>query len=714
MIKKIAIRGMKSHEEYSVELPQGKLLLIGPNGSGKSAVLDAVRFAILGYIPALGKRPSDTALVMSGSEMVVTLTLDDDRSIRRSLKRTGKKIGGTIEASWLRNAKPSQHHDEVLSLFGSTELDVEEILDIRTLLHETPVKRSGRIEEMIGGSGPDSEELIDRVGEQTVRRLYDGETDAEWRDLLKSLPTDQRIELKDLQGYLQSVLKDEDGIRAGIDWARKEKNTAHQRISDGVKAAREIETRLESMPEADGNLADLRDERDRLQREYGEERARVLMHNERRDEADILDETIESMKKMRLGEVTFEHLEEELVRIKEKYDELVIPSREEIDKAYQVMAIAEKDYRKLQGDADRLKTEYTQKWDTAKAKVEILELRLTSAKSNDWQTVYTLAGLAAGKTKKDSAGMFKIVKIASRNIDDPLGEIETDFADARLTLGNIASPPNDTALIENARLVFVAAEERHLHADNAVRDLLEKYNRDERSMSGRMKEIRENLDQVKHARERLATAKARREALGEVPEYIADNRDFIQLSIDEITVKIGEVDKRVSVKSEMKSILEDVEKRRARWTCLSAILWAMERVREGMVNDAGDSLTKAIDSFLEAAGRPEKSHLEAAKGKCEIGWTNEGRTVLVESMSGGEWQVFTTAFASAMLALRAPEVPVLLVEMGECDTVSKCRLIDGLVDVQATIIVATHSGSIEESGTDPQIVFHNMGAVHAI
>ncbi len=691
MIESIAIRGMKSHEDFSINLTEGKAVLVGPNGSGKSAVLDAVRFAILGYVPALGKRPADTAILMSGSDMGVMLTLDGDRTIRRSLKRSGKKLIGSVEASWIRNAKPAQHHEEIIKLFGSCEQDVAEMLDIRTLLNESPSRRSARIEELIGGSGQDSKQLVENVGEQTVRRLYDGETDAPWRDLLRSLPTHEVSVLKDTQGYIQSVLSEENGIRSGIDWARKEKNEAHARISDGEKAVREIETRLESMPDADGTLADLSDERDRLQREYGQERERVSTANARKGEVEGLDKTIEEMQSLSFEGGSIEGAEGELKELESKYKGLVRPKYS--DEAGQLANAAEQAERKYMDDKKASETRHRESERQAielKDVVEGCKRDLRNAENDDWQGVYDLASRSEGKTEEDSISLCGIAEIATRNIGEPISNIKSRLEDATKQLQTFSGPlPDNTALIENARLIFVGAEEKHNAALKTHRELLAIYNSEEQRISHRMVQIQERLDEVGHARTRLNTAKAEREALGDIPE-LEDDRAEIQNSIDKVSCSILDAGQRASVKAEMQAILEDIDKRRARWTVLSAILWAMERVREEIVSEAGDPLTKSINAFLESASWPNRAYLAAEKGKCEIGWTLGGRTVLVKGMSGGEWQVFTTALIAAILELRAPAERLLLSEIGECDEEATVGILCGLKDANATAIAATH------------------------
>ena len=52
-------------------------LIVGPNFSGKTAIVEAIRLCLLGYIPELGKRTSDSFELSSASRMDVALTFQD-------------------------------------------------------------------------------------------------------------------------------------------------------------------------------------------------------------------------------------------------------------------------------------------------------------------------------------------------------------------------------------------------------------------------------------------------------------------------------------------------------------------------------------------------------------------------------------------------------------------------------------------------------------
>jgi hypothetical protein len=61
-------------------------VVVGENFSGKSAILTALRLALIGYDPALGKAPGATWQLSGGAEMSVALWTDKDTHCRRTWK----------------------------------------------------------------------------------------------------------------------------------------------------------------------------------------------------------------------------------------------------------------------------------------------------------------------------------------------------------------------------------------------------------------------------------------------------------------------------------------------------------------------------------------------------------------------------------------------------------------------------------------------------
>jgi hypothetical protein len=70
----------------------------GPNFSGKTAIFEAIRLAILGHIPEVGKLPKATWELASGDRMSVRVTFDNGGSITRVFQEGKTPIVSQDEA----------------------------------------------------------------------------------------------------------------------------------------------------------------------------------------------------------------------------------------------------------------------------------------------------------------------------------------------------------------------------------------------------------------------------------------------------------------------------------------------------------------------------------------------------------------------------------------------------------------------------------------
>ena len=144
----LSFKGLKATDRL---LRLGRLnLVVGPNGSAKSSIAEAIRFAALGYVPALGKRLDDTAAIMRGRQLEVELALDDLHTVRRTLTRTKDGgLRGGLECSWVSKVQGQKEPAvELLKLCGTSADEVAEMLDIRALAR----RRSSRCSPLAGMS----------------------------------------------------------------------------------------------------------------------------------------------------------------------------------------------------------------------------------------------------------------------------------------------------------------------------------------------------------------------------------------------------------------------------------------------------------------------------------------------------------------------------------------------------------------------------------
>lgn len=90
-LSKIKIDGI--HNVKSAEYDLTDLTYFtGKNGAGKSTILQAIQFALLGYIPATGKTNSAMFEHCNCDRMSVTLEFDDGSSVSRTLEKVKSKL----------------------------------------------------------------------------------------------------------------------------------------------------------------------------------------------------------------------------------------------------------------------------------------------------------------------------------------------------------------------------------------------------------------------------------------------------------------------------------------------------------------------------------------------------------------------------------------------------------------------------------------------
>jgi len=98
-LRKINIKGMHNYDDVTYDF-KDFTYLFGNNGAGKSTVLEAIQFALLGYIPDYNKTPAGIfSHCNNDTKMSVTLTLDKDGeevSVIRECTKSGGKGAASV------------------------------------------------------------------------------------------------------------------------------------------------------------------------------------------------------------------------------------------------------------------------------------------------------------------------------------------------------------------------------------------------------------------------------------------------------------------------------------------------------------------------------------------------------------------------------------------------------------------------------------------
>ena len=169
-IVRISLEGVKAFDRDLVIGP--RTALVGPPASGKSSVSDGLRFAALGHVPHLGGREADTAKILRGERMVVHVELSDGRRFSRSLGRDGSSLRMEARTSWLPpGATATAQSAAIRSLFGESDEEAAECLDLRELLDASPSARASRIEALLSATSMKPADLAALLGALLVTRL---------------------------------------------------------------------------------------------------------------------------------------------------------------------------------------------------------------------------------------------------------------------------------------------------------------------------------------------------------------------------------------------------------------------------------------------------------------------------------------------------------------------------------------------------------------
>jgi len=685
---KIRTTGFKGHDH---EIEIGPLTILqAPNGAGKSSISDAIRFAILGYVPLLGKRKEDLGYLLRDRELSVEISLEGGKVFTRTLERIKNGHTGSVECSWLQNAKGAEHHAAVLELFGSEEADIAECLDIRELLTISPAKRSERIAQLLTTGQKTGAELAELIGELTARRLSD-KVDASvpnWRDLLKILPAGYQAILKQHAGMLEGKLQ-EGGTAAAATWSNEEKRRAVKALKEKEAAKKELEARLKSMPKADqAKITELRDQRDRLQRDLGAAREKIERARSRKTE-------IDGLKKQK----------EDAVIATNRAADLIVAAKNDLAKAKK----SHRNLGKLEAYADKLRAAIAEgkKLEAQAQELEAiaagmvideaaeetsrvvdLKARIVSTRSTDWPKVSALASVIleqkGSKTVKDAARSIRL--ISQGNAGGDLIEMEKELDQAQRLLKEKTERSQKRHKVKRGKIN---------EAESIRRDISARMAQDEpelRATEAMIQEVKTGEDrQAEKLKEAEADFKSRKAREKEIKSSIAtvpkvqevqDTRVDTQDQIDKVEANLDTLGGAVAAQMELASIIEEIVSSRSEREIFSALEWAAKRAREQEITEAGGPLVSRMETFLAAAGRPEKPYFRADRKACEIGWsTPDGHDVAIQVLSGGEWCIFAAALTAAVITLREAEVRILLVESGETDSKTLSALLRGIAAV---------------------------------
>lgn len=717
---RITTHGFKARD-HALRLG-GLCVLTAPNGSGKSAVADAIRFAALGYVPHLGKRLQDSAALLRGRRTDVEVAFDDLHVVRRTLALT--EDGGyrsTVACSWLNKAKPSEHEAEALRLLGRDVRDVEECLDVRTLLDATPNQRAARLQELLSAAAASAEDTAAAIAERTVQRLADVEDThmpEDYTNLLPLLSPGIRAVLKGLAPLLLAKLREAD-IQAVCDWSNASKREAAAAAKNKSAAAVELRERLAVRDSAGADdVARLESERDRLQREIGgiAERVRAAEAKraaigaaaaELRRATERLDTARTQREAVSRDLVAHAADPRRLAEVEAALDALQAPTPEEQPEAGQLLAQATeaekqaasvvipdpgpKRSESLRREVERIGAEIEAVAQSPWHRVREIGLVIEADARGNGERVVRLRGFAGELQALADAHApdLRTLQAEQGQMEIALAEAIKREADAAFDRGRAVQSRDGhlrqaercraaaseilgaaSAAYDRARAEHAAHREPLVSERDALRRAIDRRRQDAADADAAM--IR--AESTHAAATKLAAE------LGSDVESVEDARGSLQADLAQVVAQLSEHGRLKAARDELTALVDELAKAEIQRDVFAALEWAVQRVRALQMTEAGGPLVSQMRQFLQAAGRREEPFFHAAQNQCDVGWLRPGggESVLIQALSGGEWCLFATALTAAIIALRGAPVRVLLVEAGEMDQRTLAGLLAGI------------------------------------
>ena len=685
---KLKTIGIKARDQ---ELALERLMVLSaPNGSGKSTFTEAIRFLALGYIPSLGKRPHDTAVVMREPSISATLTLNDGRVITRSLEETDTGFHARAECSWLQSHGVQRHSREILSLFGRDEQDVAEALDIRQLLNAGAHQREARIAGLLSASRSTPEAKLARIRALLLGRPAHPDPSA----------------LAAAMGRLEALLRDS-GTAGALGWAAEERRRAASLVLQKSKAREELQARIAPLASADGDqIRRLEAERERLERELGALEEKALQVRLREEQSERLartldaaraacDEAVAERRRWEARALDLAHVPEDLLRLEEELDRLEAPRFQE------PAAPAA-----LRAEADAIVLPEIPDLVSVGRRLDALEAEEGAIAESPWNEVADLAESIRTLSKSRAGSPMveilvhaqRLSQLARQALRTAATALRRRQAEQRARAERLRNETEERA----AERIEAAARQTSLRAeaDRIGQEARDAYARAQAGFEEQRLELLRRRDTLRRTLQALSTEDRRTTAALDKAQLFVESlereRSELRSLADEGVPPETEVHRALhdvrrelaslgvvqTGRGELDRLAQEESGARGSRDLYAGLEWSLQRLQEEEIMESREQITAILASLLHEAGRTETPFFTAAHGAFRIGWrTSAGKEIPVQSLSGGEWILFAAGLAATVLILRNAPLRILLVEAGEADAHTLSALLDGLRSV---------------------------------
>ncbi len=717
MITGITITGLKGTDDRVVDM--GQLTLItGPVGSGKTAVLDAIRFAALGFIPGLGKGSSDTAAVMSGNQLGVAVRLER-HTFDRQLTKRKSTLRATAMCSWLADddeITDAKRGEAITKAFGTDINAAGENLDIRELLTATGTDRAKRLKQLVDATG------VDRERQQTLVVAI-----AQIRAAGQPIPSDLEKAEQAAIGAAAHITFDPEILAAAktqvleaetydafISWASKRKKEASAIQKELVAAHAVLESELAGHKGAGDNAEELEAQLAQLDRDIAKHTQLVESAEKAAQAKAEVEKAIPALTTIR------DAAEAKLAEAAGPLDRVAVLRREAGDLAkggepYPAEPTAPT--RKLSEHEPPL-TKLREKLDgVGQALLWNGNQELVEARENRASTAVKLEGVESALSEGPWFMVHQVITDMAI-VDVPNTPVHEDHKQwiARLreaTIRAVGDPEEErTKLVaaeqevrnwEAARadwirtgkdllslqiaeaeklLAEVQAEwDAHELALTQWRPLRDSWQESTKQATADIQAKNEEANAIesdhqdaKDAATKAASDLKEMEARAEgVDSALATTAEAERTARTEVEAQHKTLKPRAKaagvaegIRQQKKISAQKVDEADLTAKFHGAIHWAAQRVQEQMIA-SGSLVTENVSKFLKAAGLTKEAYLVSPKaGVLELGWRGEdGVNIACDALSGGEGVVFSAGMAAAAISIRNPDLKLLLVEAAE-------------------------------------------------
>lgn len=412
IIKKIALKNIRSYEKADIEFPEGSILLAGDIGSGKTSVLMAIEFALFGLQP--GQR--GTSLLRNGK---------NDGSVRLEFELEGKKI--IIERGLRRGKSVSQSYSSIVVDGEKKEMSVRELKNFVIGILNYPkefVKKTNLLYK-----------FTVYTPQEGMRQIILENAETRLNTLRHVFGIDKYKKIRENTTLftirLREEIRNKEGMIGDVDEKRERIKKKQSLISDIKlrlsKVEKDIALLKDERKKAEKALSDIEKRMDE-KREYEKEveKTRVLLASKKEmfvslsKEAEQMREMIQKIKKIKLDENEIKRMEEKKAEKEKEKEKLG------------------KQYLEISGKISSLEMKNS---DILKLKERILKLQLCPTCLQNVDNEYKKNILVKfGKEMDENNELIKGLLKDRENVDSMIKEISEEIS-------NISSELNKTEML---------------------------------------------------------------------------------------------------------------------------------------------------------------------------------------------------------------------------------------------------------------------------